>query len=91
MKYKATERYSMGWTDPRAFANRVQIKFGNYTIANLIANLIGVSGSPHPSKVEIMRASKDAPIESLYADQKEFAAYIEAFLKEQHERNNSGL
>ena len=86
-KYKITERYSMGWTDPRVMVSRVQIKIGNYTIANLI----GVSGSPHPSKVEIMHTPKDTPIESLYANQQEFAACIEAFLKEQHERNNSGL
>lgn len=84
--YKAKERYAIGWTDPRSFASRIQIKIGNYAIANLA----GVSGN-HPSKVEIMCRSNTAPTYSLHADQQEFATYIEAFLKEQHERNNSRL
>jgi hypothetical protein len=85
--YKATDRYSLGWSDPRAIKDRVQIKIGDYTIADLI----GVSGRTHPSKVEIMYRSTTDPTLSMYADKTEFAAYIEAFLKEQHERNNSGL
>jgi hypothetical protein len=77
--YKARDRYSLGWSDPRMMGSRVQIKIGGYTIADLI----GVSsGSPHPSKVEIMYRSTTDPTLSMYADKTEFAAYIEAFLKE---------
>jgi len=88
MKYKATERYTLGWADPRVIQHRVHISIGDYTFCQLST----LGNDPHPTKVEIMYRPRDeSPTFSMYADQTEFAAYIEAFLKEQHERNNSGL
>jgi hypothetical protein len=84
LRYKATERYSLGWTDPRVMASRDPIKIGKYALMNLYVHLSG-------NEMEITCAQIDAPLLSIVVDKAEFATYIEAFLKEQRERNNSRL
>lgn len=70
LKYKATERYSLGWTDPRGlFTTTVHtagIKFGDYYIVDLGNGVLHFyhNGFRHGAKKE------------------EFAVFVEAFLKE---------
>ena len=81
LKYKATERYSYGWIDPRVFKESIYISFGDYRFADL------ASDSPH--LMDIAHVPKDAIAETRRVNKSEFVAYIEAFLKEHRERNNS--
>jgi hypothetical protein len=75
LRYKATERYSYGWTDPRVMVARDPINIGKYALMNMYA--------PHAfSKMEIVYAQDDEPLVSITVDKIEFATYIEAFLKE---------
>ena len=89
LKYKATERYSLGWTDPRGMFGEqgngyiMAIGFGEYSIIDT-----------YPAskfKMEIMRSPINEPNELLKANKEEFATCIDAFLKEHRERNNSRL
>jgi hypothetical protein len=81
-KYKVTERYSYGWTDPRVMVSRNPISIGKYALINMYVE-------PTSKKMEITCAQIDAPMLSIVVDKAEFATYIEAFLKEHRERNNS--
>lgn len=83
-KYKVTERYSYGWTDPLVMVSRNPISIGKYSLINLYVQRSG-------NKMEITCSQVDAPLLSIVVDKIDFATYIEAFLKEQRERNNSRL
>jgi hypothetical protein len=72
LKYKATERYSLGWTDPRGIFGRTGVegvKIGDYYLSEL--------GSVSDT---VMHLYHDGYV--LRADKEEFATLIEAFLKE---------
>ena len=67
LKYKMSKRYSMGWTDSRAFTTtHAGIKFGDYYIVDLGNGVLHFyhNGFRHRAKKE------------------EFAVFVEAFLKE---------
>jgi hypothetical protein len=64
--------------------SRNPISIGKYSLINIYAE-------PTSNKMEITCSQVDAPLLSIVVDKIEFATYIEAFLKEQRERNNSRL
>lgn len=84
MKYKATERYSVGWTDPRVFRQLdVAVDFGVY-------RLIIFGQSPDMFDISFIPPEGDPAYARV--KQSEFAAYIEAFLQEKKgEHTNGGL
>ena len=75
LRYKATERYLYGWTDPRVMEARNPINIGRYALMNTYIQQAD-------SKMEIVYDQIDAPLVSITVDKIEFATYIEAFLKE---------
>jgi hypothetical protein len=68
LKYKMSERYSVGWTDPRGLATTAHagIKFGDYYIVD--------------SKMDVLHFYHNGF--SHVAKKEEFAVFVEAFLKE---------
>ncbi len=81
LKYKMSERYSVGWTDPRGWfavtdAAHVGIKFGDYYIVDLGTGVLHFyhNGFRHGAKKE------------------DLAAFVEAFWKEKKSEDiNGGL
>ncbi len=77
LKYKMSERYSVGWTDPRGLATtavHTGIKFGDYYIVDLGNGVLHFyhNGFRHGAKKE------------------EFAVFVEAFLKEKKSEDING-
>jgi len=72
LTYKMSGRYSMGWTDPRKLGAEQEIgglRIGNYYLSDLTSSARTLLDIYH--KGYVVRARKE-----------EFAAYVEAFLKE---------
>lgn len=84
MKYKATERYSVGWTDPRVFRElNVVVTFGDYRFISL---------GQLPQRFDISFTPQDGDPHYARARPEEFVPYIEAFLQEKKgEHTNGGL
>lgn len=85
LKYKATERYAMGWTDPRIMTRpTAHIDFGAYRLADLY--------NVSDEVFDILHRTSATPHEVARVNKKEFAACIEAFLQEKKgEHTNGGL
>lgn len=84
MKYKATERYSVGWTDPRVMVggDTGHINIGAYRLAELY--------NVSDEVFDILHRTSATPHEIARVNKKEFAACIEAFLQEKKGEHTNG-
>ena len=73
LKYKARDRYAVGWTDPRVFMKKRLIAFGDYALITFGESEVVFDISFNPLEGDPSYAR---------VKQAEFVAYIEAFLQE---------
>lgn len=83
LKYKARDRYAVGWTDARVFMEKKAIRFGDYTLITFGQSEVVFDISFNPPEGNPYYARMK---------QVEFVPYIEAFLQEKKgEHTNGGL